>query len=155
MGDTRPGQTLASRASMPWLETAPMDERERFIADHRLDLYTMTELCRRYHVSRKDRLQVDRPHGGGRTRRTARSQSGTASLPTPHRGERGGVDLCGAPSAPELGAANAAAVVGAPSTGPRLARPEPSGRSAGAPRPGRSEERRVGKECRSRWSPYH
>ena len=32
---------------------------------------------------------------------------------------------------------------------------------SGAPRPGfeggqmRSEERRVGKECRSRWSPYH
>src|SRR5947207_8049789 len=24
-----------------------------------------------------------------------------------------------------------------------------------SPRPGRSEERRVGKECRSRWSPYH
>ena len=24
-----------------------------------------------------------------------------------------------------------------------------------APRSGRSEERRVGKECRSRWSPYH
>ena len=24
-----------------------------------------------------------------------------------------------------------------------------------APRRGRSEERRVGKECRSRWSPYH
>ena len=23
------------------------------------------------------------------------------------------------------------------------------------PREGRSEERRVGKECRSRWSPYH
>src|SRR3712207_7596850 len=23
------------------------------------------------------------------------------------------------------------------------------------PSPGRSEERRVGKECRSRWSPYH
>jgi len=23
------------------------------------------------------------------------------------------------------------------------------------PRPTRSEERRVGKECRSRWSPYH
>ena len=22
-------------------------------------------------------------------------------------------------------------------------------------KPGRSEERRVGKECRSRWSPYH
>ena len=25
----------------------------------------------------------------------------------------------------------------------------------GASVPGRSEERRVGKECRSRWSPYH
>src|SRR2546421_9071841 len=25
----------------------------------------------------------------------------------------------------------------------------------GVERPGRSEERRVGKECRSRWSPYH
>src|SRR3989449_10819177 len=25
----------------------------------------------------------------------------------------------------------------------------------GAGRPARSEERRVGKECRSRWSPYH
>ena len=34
------------------------------------------------------------------------------------------------------------------------------GRSAGGQRPrrlllSRSEERRVGKECRSRWSPYH
>ena len=27
--------------------------------------------------------------------------------------------------------------------------------SISAPMPGRSEERRVGKECRSRWSPYH
>ena len=31
----------------------------------------------------------------------------------------------------------------------RLAMPEQSAKSA------RSEERRVGKECRSRWSPYH
>src|SRR3712207_7300449 len=31
-----------------------------------------------------------------------------------------------------------------------------SGRTANAARKGlRSEERRVGKECRSRWSPYH
>ena len=27
--------------------------------------------------------------------------------------------------------------------------------AAGQRFPGRSEERRVGKECRSRWSPYH
>src|SRR5215813_14306512 len=30
-----------------------------------------------------------------------------------------------------------------------------SPRARSPPRPGRSEERRVGKECRSRWSPYH
>src|SRR3989449_3013211 len=32
--------------------------------------------------------------------------------------------------------------------------PLPGGAPAGLP-PKRSEERRVGKECRSRWSPYH
>src|SRR3712207_8410919 len=31
----------------------------------------------------------------------------------------------------------------------------PAGRPAGGLFAGRSEERRVGKECRSRWSPYH
>ena len=29
------------------------------------------------------------------------------------------------------------------------------GMGGGMPGMGRSEERRVGKECRSRWSPYH
>ena len=38
---------------MPWLETAPMDQRERFIADVRAGLYSMTELCERYGISRK------------------------------------------------------------------------------------------------------
>src|SRR3989449_11090166 len=33
--------------------------------------------------------------------------------------------------------------------------PTPAARRAKAPTPRRSEERRVGKECRSRWSPYH
>src|SRR2546425_3020252 len=33
-------------------------------------------------------------------------------------------------------------------------REEPAGLEAGR-EPARSEERRVGKECRSRWSPYH
>src|SRR3712207_8801440 len=32
---------------------------------------------------------------------------------------------------------------------------ESRGDGRGGPRAGRSEERRVGKECRSRWSPYH
>jgi putative transposase len=38
---------------MPWMETSPMEQRERFIHDHRLDLYTMVELCTRYDISRK------------------------------------------------------------------------------------------------------
>ena len=38
---------------MPWLETDPMDQRTVFIADHRLGLYEMTELCGRYGISRK------------------------------------------------------------------------------------------------------
>jgi putative transposase len=38
---------------MPWLETAPVDERERFIAAHRHGLYPMTDLCARFGISRK------------------------------------------------------------------------------------------------------
>ena len=38
---------------MPWMETSPVEQRERFIRDHRLDLYAMAELCARYGVSRK------------------------------------------------------------------------------------------------------
>jgi putative transposase len=38
---------------MPWTETSPVEQRERFIRDHRLDLYAMAELCARYGVSRK------------------------------------------------------------------------------------------------------
>ncbi len=30
---------------MPWMETAPVEQRERFIADAHSDLYTMTDLC--------------------------------------------------------------------------------------------------------------
>ena len=37
---------------MPWQETSPVEERERFIDDHRLGLYDMTELCARYAISR-------------------------------------------------------------------------------------------------------
>ena len=34
-------------------------------------------------------------------------------------------------------------------------RKQMKGRNRGLATVGRSEERRVGKECRSRWSPYH
>ena len=33
--------------------------------------------------------------------------------------------------------------------------PANAGHTGSSPGLGRSEERRVGKECRSRWSPYH
>jgi putative transposase len=38
---------------MPWLETAPVEERLRFIDNARSDRFTMSELCARYGVSRR------------------------------------------------------------------------------------------------------
>jgi len=38
---------------MPWLETAPVDERIRFIQDALRDRFTISELCARYGVSRR------------------------------------------------------------------------------------------------------
>ncbi len=38
---------------MPWLETAPMEQRSRFIDAYRSGGFTMTELCARFQVSRR------------------------------------------------------------------------------------------------------
>lgn len=38
---------------MPWLETEPMCERQKFIAEMLSGLYTTSELCERYGISRK------------------------------------------------------------------------------------------------------
>jgi len=38
---------------MPWTETSPVEQRERFIADLHRGLYSMTDLCERYSISRK------------------------------------------------------------------------------------------------------
>ena len=52
---------------MPWLETAPMEQRERFVRDHQLALYTMVELSARYGISRKTGYKwLDRFDAGGR-----------------------------------------------------------------------------------------
>jgi transposase InsO family protein len=68
---------------MPWLETVPMDERERFITDHRRDLYTMADLCARYNVSRKTGYKwLDRMDEGGRAALCDRSR---APHHCPHR----------------------------------------------------------------------
>jgi putative transposase len=38
---------------MPWRQTEPMDERLRFLYAYDSDLYSMTELCERFGISRK------------------------------------------------------------------------------------------------------
>jgi putative transposase len=38
---------------MPWQMTSSMDERVRFIAEHQTNLFTMTELCEQFGISRK------------------------------------------------------------------------------------------------------
>ena len=38
---------------MPWQEMSAVEQRDRFIDDHRLGLYDMTELCARFATSRK------------------------------------------------------------------------------------------------------
>jgi len=52
---------------MPWMETSPMEQHERFIHDHRVALYTMVELCARYGISRKTGYKwLERFEAGGR-----------------------------------------------------------------------------------------
>ena len=38
---------------MPWMESGPMEERERFVRDALSDRYAMSALCARYGVSRR------------------------------------------------------------------------------------------------------
>src|ERR1700730_10106083 len=68
---------------MPWLETAPMEQRERFVRDHQLALYTMAELSARFGISRKTGYKwLDRFDQGGRQGLGDRSR---APLRCPHR----------------------------------------------------------------------
>jgi transposase InsO family protein len=60
-----------------------MEQRERFIRDDRLALYTRTELCERYGISRKTGYKwLDRFDGGGRAGLSDRSRAPHAC---PHR----------------------------------------------------------------------
>ncbi len=68
---------------MPWLETAPMEQRERFIRDWQLKLYTMSELSARYDISRKTGYKwLERFDEGGRQALGDRSR---APHSCPHR----------------------------------------------------------------------
>jgi putative transposase len=54
---------------MPWQESCAMDQRVRFIGDQQSGLWTMTELCERYGISRRvgykwlDRYRLEGPAG--------------------------------------------------------------------------------------------
>ena len=54
---------------MPWEESCAMDQRMRFVVDHGLDEFTVTELCERYGISRKtgykwlERYRLEGPAG--------------------------------------------------------------------------------------------
>jgi len=54
---------------MPWLETDPMTERERFILEAEGGLFSFAELCRRHGISRKtgykwlERCELEGPDG--------------------------------------------------------------------------------------------
>jgi hypothetical protein len=61
---------------MPWLETDPMEQCERFLADHRRALYTMTELCDRDGITRKTGYKwLERYETEGRAGRKDRSHA--------------------------------------------------------------------------------
>ena len=61
---------------MPWPEMSPVEQRERFIDDHRLGLYDMTELCARYVISRKTGYKwLARYDAGGRPALQDRSRA--------------------------------------------------------------------------------
>ena len=116
---------------MPWLETAPMEQRERFIRDERLALYTMTELCERYGISRKTGYKwLARFDEGGRAGLGDRSR---APHQCPHRiaDDVARLDLRGAPPASELGPRQAPALARAAASGHRLAGRQHRRRSAG------------------------
>jgi putative transposase len=38
---------------MPWAETGPMKERMRFVTDAERGLYSVSQLCERYGISRR------------------------------------------------------------------------------------------------------
>ena len=77
---------------MPWRERSPMDERLQFISDYQRQIFTMTELCARYNVSRKTGYAlVDRYEREGvqglepRSSRPHESPQTTPDIP-PNRG---------------------------------------------------------------------
>ena len=61
---------------MPWRESCAMDERVSFVDEHRSGVWTMTELCQAYGISRKTGYKwVERFRVGGRSGLSDRSRA--------------------------------------------------------------------------------
>ncbi len=68
---------------MPWLETAPVEQRQQFIEDYQEGLYSRSELCARYGISCKTGYKwLERFADGGRRGLADRSR---APHTCPHR----------------------------------------------------------------------
>jgi putative transposase len=54
---------------MPWKELSPMDQKTQFVSEYLRDSLSFTDLCQRYHISRKtgykwiNRYEAEGPSG--------------------------------------------------------------------------------------------
>lgn len=69
---------------MPWQETAPVDERARFIDAYRTGGFTMTELCARFGISRRVGYKWLARYDAEGDGRPPRPEPRAAPLPAPH-----------------------------------------------------------------------
>jgi len=74
---------------MPWKELSPMDQKTQFVSEYLRDSLSFTELCQRYHISRKtgykwiNRYEVEGP--SGLIDRSRRPHSSPDQTPEPVR----------------------------------------------------------------------
>ncbi len=109
---------------MPWSATSPMSERSRFVALHQEGLYSMSELCARFGISRKSGYKwLGRFHAQGLEGLADQSR---APQTCPHR------------MAPETAAALLAAKNAHPSWGPKKLLPYLRARQPELPLPAAS-----------------
>src|SRR2546422_1737304 len=96
---------------MPWLETSSMTERQRFVDDAQHGLFSMTELCARYGISRKTGYKwLDRYDAQGQEGLRDRSHAPEAC---PHKisADVAGADFAVARAPPPVGPAQTAAAL--------------------------------------------
>src|SRR2546430_12879085 len=155
---------------MPWEERSLMDVRLRFVQDVHRPGWSVAEVCRRYQVSRKTGYKWLERYGkagpAGLADRSHRPYSCPHAMPGAvveqildlQRRYRWGarkVRWLLAQRVPIELVPTVATVHRILERHGRTGHRRRAHRRFHAGRPDRSEERRVGKECRSRWSPYH